>query len=74
MDFWDSYWAGPKYCPMSKKILQKWTGFVFGNTLIQQTFTECVHIYNIHILIFDMLDVKLQVESTLIYCVFWAFS
>ena len=35
-------WAGRKHCHMSEKISQKWTPFLFGNTYLHQTFTECV--------------------------------
>ena len=37
--------------PMSEKILQKITAFVFGNINLHQTFTECVSNYYTHFLI-----------------------
>ena len=41
-------WADRKHWPMSEKISQKLTAFVFGYTYLLQTFTECVSNQNAH--------------------------
>ena len=68
-------WAGRQHWPMSEKISQNRTAFVFGNSYLHQTFTECVSVSALTCQMWlQVMELSLINHSCLKYFIFTKFD